>query len=750
MMNLNSTNEEIEALKYFLDEGNKIMNQLLISNCETDIALLSNETESKASSISYERESIISNLLKIKALYTLILKQYYKVNHKSNVFYRGTDLSEIDRLKNEPFIDKMLSATQDESIAEDEFASNWNRPICMNLKLNSDIPYLIVKDVLEDSELDEVVIAPFTKIKAFDLVGEKQLSNNAKTMKVYNVELEKQDLEELTDRERFGLYNYILDNSHLIKRKLEECISLEEENAINFENIRKLEQLLVKYENSAEEKESDLEYSDINRQNDYDDVERINKELEDLKLVTTRIFEKRKDDINFVNMWKRNIAVYMIAECKEIEKKFYGMKTVTDETIEIPSIKENIQNSENNESIKKQEFSDTTIVLNTSSVLSNTENTSEEIEENENLDEKANSQEDEKIQKEDMQVVNEEIQEISNDDESQLTESVENTNLSEVASRVKTESKENIEAAEELIKNIKNLISKQQNHARIAGTIGSTYSALNNAFEMKNAAEAMLELLKKIDIKIEEIILEDDNEKLENISKVNIEISTLINYLNNPRIALRNTKVTRFEEMAIIEENELKRGIAERIREIRGEAELKKLKYDLEQKEDEINLITRFIGFFTGQNKLDEVIIEQIDVRQKAIRKNLSKRLSLAYNYSIHELMAEIEMFVEDNDDDYLVEDDVKTLEDIAENLRRNYIISDSKVDSIVKKKEGKNLPLNSRKISKCEAEEIETYRFLNKYGYDIELKNDEPKYQDTMASEIARIVEYINSSKIF
>ena len=70
----------------------------------------------------------------------------------------------------------------------------------------------------------------------------------------------------------------------------------------------------------------------------------------------------------------------------------------------------------------------------------------------------------------------------------------------------------------------------------------------------------------------------NETTRLEKISKVNIEISTLINYLNNPKIAVRNSKVTRFDEMAIIEENELKRRIAEKIRDIRGEAELKKLK----------------------------------------------------------------------------------------------------------------------------------------------------------------------------
>ena len=175
--------------------------------------------------------------------------------------------------------------------------------------------------------------------------------------------------------------------------------------------------------------------------------------------------------------------------------------------------------------------------------------------------------------------------------------------------RVKEESKENLEASENLIKNIKELITKQQNHARIAGNIGSTYSALNKAFEMKSVAEAMKEMLNKVDLKIQEARLQNDEEKLEEISKLNIEISTLINYLNNPKIALKNTRVTRFEEMAIIEENELKRGIAEKIREIRGEAELKKLKDDLEIIEDKTSF-TKFLGIFTGQNKLDDFMID--------------------------------------------------------------------------------------------------------------------------------------------
>ncbi len=713
MMNLSSTNEEIEALKFFLGEGNKAMNQLLISNCETDIALLSDEVENEVVSISYDRESIISNLMKIKALYTLILKQFYKTNHRTREFFRGTNLAEVDRLKNEPFIDKIISATKDQEEAENNFAANWNRPTCIKIKLDLDVPYLIVKNVLEDK--DGILVAPFTKIKNFELSEDRRIARTSKNIKIYDMSLEKQELEELTDRERFGLYNYILDNSYLIKRKLEECIKLEKENAINFENIRKLEQLLVKYENSVEERESDEEYSDINRQTDYDDIERINKELEELKQITTNVFEKRKDNINFINMWKRNIAVYMMAECREIEKKFADMELPKDDKQEIQEAQP-INLYQNITQEGKNDLEETTT-------------------------------EEKDIKEDEMQEEQNKTESVEEKEQENSETNIENE--SELLRRVKDESKENIKASEELIINIKTLITKQQNHARIAGNIGSTYSALNNAFEMKNVAETMLDMLEKVDLKIQEVGKQNDEKKLEEISKVNIEISTLINYLNNPKIALKNTRVTRFEEMAIIEENELKRGIAEKIREIRGEAELKKLKDDLEIIEDKTSF-TKFLGIFTGQNKLDDFMIEQIEVRQKAIRKNLSKRLSLAYNYSIHDLMAEIEMFIEDNEDDYLVEDDVLDLKELAEELKRNYIISESKVHNIAQKKAGKNLPVDSRKLTKYEMIEIETYRFLNKYGYDIELKNDEPKYQDTMASEILRIVEYINSSKIF
>lgn len=750
MIDFNITDEELEALKNYEENNYEAINQMLVSDAETDIALLSSEVENKVVSILYDRVAVIEYLKCIKLIYSLILKSFYEGKNKiPKSIYRGTNLSEIERIKSELFIDRMLATTENKDEAINEYSASWNRPACMNIVLEEDVPFVYLKDVLKDRKYkNEILISPFTKIKFISEDAEQKIDKSVKIAKCYNVELEKQFLDELNERERNGLYQYILENAYYIKKKIVECIDLEKENAVNFENIRKLEQLLSKYETEIEEKEDSEEKDEI----DYDDIERITHELKELKKISTSLFEVRKDNINFINMWKRNIAVYMIAECKEIEKLF---DNVDQEDNEVNFVTESFIPEEN---VVLEDVNEVT------EVIEEKENNKEVVEVAEKIQETANELDEnvknisEEIIKEMQEIEKEKIEleetKIIETIKEEILEEKKEINEDEISLQVKEECEDNIKETEKLLSNIKDLITKQQNHAKIAGNIGAVYSALNNAFEMRKAAETLLELLKNISSKVESIInlqdSEERKEKLTDISKKNIQISTLFNYLNNPKIAARNSKATRFDEMAIIEENELKRGIAERIRSIRGEAELKKLKDDLEIIEDK-GALSRFFGFFTGQNKLDNFMIEQIEIRQLAIRRTLAKNLSLAYNYSIHELMAEIDMFVKENEDDELVFDDVTDLNALAEELRRNFIILESKVQNIVEKKEGRNQLLDNKKITRREIIEIETYRFLNKYGYDLTGKayTEEPKYQDTMASEIARIIEYINSAKI-
>lgn len=315
----------------------------------------------------------------------------------------------------------------------------------------------------------------------------------------------------------------------------------------------------------------------------------------------------------------------------------------------------------------------------------------------------------------------------------------------EVAS-VKAEILENIAVMDTLRKNIKELISKQQNHARIAEAMDSNYKALNNAFEMKNFAEELDSLLHTIANQLDNLSPENA-EQLDKISKTSIQVSILLNYLNNAKSAV-SKQITRFDEMSIIEENELKREMAETIKNIRCEAELKKLRDDVDIIEDKSNF-KKFIGRFTGRNKLDETMLDQIEIRQTAIRKNFKAKMPMSYNYSIHELLAEIEMFIQENEEDELVMEEVSALRKIKEVLKKNFVIMDSKVISIMDKKSGKDLPLSSQKMSKKELIEIDTYRFLHRYGYDQSNDVKDPEYQDTMANEIKRIIDYVKTSGI-
>ena len=144
-------------------------------------------------------------------------------------------------------------------------------------------------------------------------------------------------------------------------------------------------------------------------------------------------------------------------------------------------------------------------------------------------------------------------------------------------------------------------------------------------------------------------------------------------------------------------------------------------------------------------------MIEQIIIRRDAIKRKLAGKMSLAYNYSIHDLVAKIRMFIRENDDDDLVFDTIEELRNLDAELKRNFVINDTRVETIIYAKEGKDLPVdNNKKISKAEQLEIDTYQFLNKYEYDLidDLAKTE-KYQDTLANEIAMIVDYINSSNV-
>ena len=678
-MELKITDEELEAIKYYKTDAYDNINQLLNSDSRNDIALLTDENSEVK--INYNKESVINYIDTIKKVYSAILKSYYSKWSKEDwTFSRLCSLTEIEKLKNEPFIDKFLIT----DINKEQNTVGMNQTV-MYICGNKDVPYMMLKEVLDDKDNTEVLIVPFTKID--QIVDGPEISSEERTTKTYKIVLARQELEEMSDDEKISLYNRILENSDLVNTTLSNTVRLEKENVENYENIREIEKQVSDLEITINQKE-DGDYGESERNADNRDLQALNDRLDIFKNHSTDIFNNIKANNKFITEWKKNIIVYLMAECSKIEKNL--LDNIEDEPIKEEAKPEN-------------------------------------------------------------QEVKEEVKVIDQIPETRKEE-LKNKSFENIFSQVRTECSDNKQLVQDLLKVINRLINRQQNFAKIAGNLGASYSALNNSFEMKTKAEQLESLINTIRLKAESLGTLDtpaNGKKLIEISEVNNQINILINYLNNPKAAIAKSKMNRFDEMIVVEENELKRDIARAILDIRGEAELKKLRDDTEIIEDKSPFM-RFLGIFTGQNKLDEFMIEQIHVRQNSIKKTLSKKLRLDYNYSVHELVAQIRMFIRDNDDDELVKDDVEDLREFEKELSKNFVVIDSKVEDIIAEKEGRNLPLDNR-ISRKELIEIETYRFLNKYGYDIAETSDteEVKYVDTTANEISRIIDYINTSKV-
>ena len=684
------TKEERNLIKTYTKTNYVNVNQLLLSDAEIDVALLE-----QGKTLDYSKEKIQDNIEILKSVYKILLRNFASSDKKEWSFYKNVSNSEIEKLKMNNKIDNFMFAYLSENEARKQIENSSNKQFLLKIDGKGNVPYLQLDKVLKKNE-SGVIISPFTQISMIDemtIDGEK----------VYNISIETQEFETMSDTKRKELYDYILENCGQINEKLVECVELDRENTIHYENIRKLEQLLAKHNFTMEQENYESDTTETEKQADLDDIARINNELEVLKGNVTNVFQERQENTILVTNWKKDLSEYIMAECGKIYQDEIFEKTEHEKVLEEKKI--------NEEKIEK--------ILN---------------------DKKA----EEKLKIEQIQ---KETNEKSEKQLKNVDEKIENTSSSNSEiEEVQKECQENIEMVKTLLNNIKTLISKQQNYARIADEIDSHYKALNNAFEMKNYAEELEVLVESIFNKVN-LFTENDLDKVKKISKTNLQISTLMNYLNNAKSAV-SKKISRFDEINIIEENELKKEIAETIKNIRCEAELKKLRDDVDIIEYK-SKFKRFIGRFTGRNKLDEAMLEQIHIREKAIRKTFKSKMPLAYNYSIHELIAEIEMFIKENEDDELVIEDVGLLRRIENVLKRNFVIIDSKVVSIIDRKTGKNLPFSSEKISKRELIEIDTYRFLNKYGYDKALPKEEPEYQDTMASEIKRIIDYIKSSGV-
>ena len=162
-MGLKLTNEEIEAIKYYMESKFENINQLLINDSRTDIAFLSDE-QNEGVVFSYAKDNIIRYLDVIKNIYRAIMKSYLNKGIKDKwSFARRTSLTEIEKFKNEPYIDRFLFVSLDKSGLSEDGNILLNNNAIAYICGDSNVPYMKLDDALNTNNR-YIIVSPFTKV----------------------------------------------------------------------------------------------------------------------------------------------------------------------------------------------------------------------------------------------------------------------------------------------------------------------------------------------------------------------------------------------------------------------------------------------------------------------------------------------------------------------------------------------------------------------------------------------------------
>lgn len=312
--------------------------------------------------------------------------------------------------------------------------------------------------------------------------------------------------------------------------------------------------------------------------------------------------------------------------------------------------------------------------------------------------------------------------------------------------------KSNKEKADKIVKKSEAFIKFQQKFAKIAADCNAEYIAVSEGFKIRQVALELKELMDNIYEDYQEyyISLTKDKtkknlvkeERYKKIIASNNQIGILINYFNNPKSAMPDTSLDRFAELSLIEENELKRKIAEYVFKLIAKAHIKLIEREIDIQENKTAL-EKILIFLTGRKDVEEFKISENEYKIEKIEDAIEASFPIDKNYSIHEILAHIMMFKRENEQlldnlerqvedekekNNVDEDDEEVLnllnktfdrlDKVEDSINNNFGINVDKVVEIMTTKSPLSLPETNEKRSVKELDVIEneTNAFLKQY----------------------------------
>ena len=308
--------------------------------------------------------------------------------------------------------------------------------------------------------------------------------------------------------------------------------------------------------------------------------------------------------------------------------------------------------------------------------------------------------------------------------------------------------------SDKMVEDIADLIKKQQKYAKIGAETNSKYSSLIDGFKIKQEAEKLKKILTDMYSEFKEYYFNKLNKKIPNIEyerklpkilEIAEKVEVFLNYIYNPKNAKQRTDLNRFDELILIEENEIKRKITKEVDTIIANANLIIIDEEIDTIETK-KVLEKLFDIIIGKRKKDKERIIKLEELAEEVDAKLRQTYTINRNYKIHDVLAKIMIFKSENIGDELVKDLVDKITVIEKAIAKNFVISEETVLKKIEELKMLKLPVVVEKDSENEME-YELALIRHKYEYDNIYNEEEVKYVDTTANEIKQIIEYIKLS---
>lgn len=261
------------------------------------------------------------------------------------------------------------------------------------------------------------------------------------------------------------------------------------------------------------------------------------------------------------------------------------------------------------------------------------------------------------------------------------------------------------------------------------------YNLVNEMNLSKNKLEKniqnVLKTLKLLNVK--------SNEELDiSIKKVNY----INDILDNSETQLKNINKEEFDNVEKLQMNAIKKGIYDKFMLIKSEIDRDRIKNQFDKIQNK-NVLGKVLDkFFLRSEQVDMkkenlfMLIHEIDETRDNILRNKEPKKE----YKILEILADIELFIMDNEYDYKYRNQILEIKKIRENINNTFTIDKHKFKKELLEKQQSKFPIEiSKKMSKIRKERQKAVAFLTKNGY---IKNEEDMH---ITSRMGNIIAKLN-----